>query len=309
MGIYLTIGTFDGVHLGHQKIIRTTIAQSLKRGLKSVLIYFPIPPKFYFSGEYSDSLITLPQEREELFANFRIGEMKSLAFNSGLASMTPEIFLDEILLAGRRVQGICVGRDFAFGKDRSGNIEFLREQCMGRGIDLKVMSFVRHKGRKISSSLIRGFLKSGEIENAGKCLSRPYCVSGRVIKGSGIGRKLGFATANVDSDPLKILPPGVFAAKVGLGNETYFGVANVGRRPTISPFNKRLLLETHILDFSKMIYGRTLSVELLKRIRGEKKFSGTEFLQRQIIEDVRFARKYFAASSLSPNSSVGIREL
>jgi len=296
MPSYLTIGTYDGVHLGHQKIIRALIRESLKRGLDSALAYFPLPPRFFFSGEKENCLITLPGEREERIRRLGVKNITKIPFNNALAAMSAEEFFNKIILNARSARGLCVGRDFALGKGREGDLGFLRRRCAAAGVGFKAMSFAVFEGRKISSSLIRAFLRKGRVEPAAKCLGWNYSVSGKVVRGAGLGRRLGFPTANIAAHPSKILPPGIFAVKVRMGDEIFYGVANVGRRPTVTTSAGLLLLEVHILDFDRNIYGRRLEVEFLRRLRPEKKFNSREALQRQILSDIKTARKYFGAT-------------
>lgn len=297
MSVFLTIGTYDGVHLGHQKIINALIRESLKRGLNSALAYFPSPPRFFFSGETVNCLITLPEEREKLLRKLRVENITKVPFDSVLAEMSAEKFFNDIILKGHDAAGLCVGRDFAFGKNRRGNAEFLMKHCAAAGIRFKAMSFVTFGGHKVSSSLIRTFLRNGRVEEANKCLGWNYTVSGKVVKGEGIGRRLGFPTANIDAHPAKILPPGIFAARVRLDKGVFHGVVNVGHRPTVDSLDGCLLLEVHILDFDRDIYGRKLEVEFIRHLRSERKFKSKEALQRQILQDIRIARKYFIKSN------------
>lgn len=293
MANYITIGTYDGVHLGHQKIIKASIKESLKHGMKSIVVYFPLSPRFYFSGKNSNCLITLPSERDLLLKNIRVDRYERIAFNANVAAMSAEDFFNNIIVGHYDASGICVGHDFAFGKDRQGNLNFLKKMCVKKSIHFKHMSFVNYKSHKISSSLIRRQLTLGNIEDANKCLGWNYSITGKIIEGARIGRQLGFPTANIDVPALKIIPPGVFAVKLILDGETYNGVANAGYRPTIDKTKSHLILEAHIFDFNKNIYGKTLKIEFLKRIRGEKKFGLPESLKKQIVEDARVAREYF----------------
>ncbi|HBB66046.1 MAG: riboflavin biosynthesis protein RibF [Elusimicrobia bacterium GWA2_56_46] len=292
MPVFLTIGTYDGVHLGHQKIIRALIRESLKRGLDSSLAYFPLPPRFFFSGEKENCLITLPGEREERIRRLGVKNIARIPFNNALAEMSAEAFFDKIILNARSARGLCVGRDFALGKDRKGDLVFLRRRCASAGVGFKAIPFAVFKGSKISSSLIRAFLRKGRVEPAARCLGWNYSVSGKVVRGAGLGRRLGFPTANIGAHPAKILPPGIFAVRVRLGDEMFYGVANVGRRPTVAASAAPLLLEVHILDFDRNIYGRRLEVEFLRRLRPERKFSSREALRRQIFKDVKTARQF-----------------
>ena len=290
---YITIGTYDGVHLGHQKIIKAAVKESLKRGMKSTVLYFPLSPRFYFSGKNSNCLITLPGERDLLLKNMRIDRCDSVVFDASVAAMSAEDFFNNIIIGHYDARGICVGHDFVFGKDREGNLNFLKKICLKKSIHFKHMAFVNFENHKISSSLIRRQLTLGNIEDANKCLGWNYSITGKIIEGARIGRILGFPTANIDVPDLKIIPPGVFAVKIMLDGDIYNGVANAGYRPTIDKSKSHLILEAHIFDFDKMIYGKTLRIEFLKRLRGEKKFSLSESLKKQITEDVSVAKKYF----------------
>ena len=168
MSVFLTIGTYDGVHLGHQKIIKALIRDGLKRNTGSALAYFPFPPKFFFSNETTNCLITLPEEREERIRNLRVENITEVPFNAAMAGMSAEKFFNDIILSAHEAAGLCVGQDFAFGHNRRGNTGFLQAHCAAAGIRFKAMSFVTFGGHKISSSLIRTFLRNGHVEMANK---------------------------------------------------------------------------------------------------------------------------------------------
>ncbi len=294
---YLTLGSYDGVHRGHRKIIETVMRQSCRLGMKSGILFFPIPPKFYFNGNIFNCLITLPEERVKILKDMRLDFIGRLDFDSKIAGMEPGYFFQNILLGKLNMGGLCVGEDFSLGRDKKGNISVLRKLCARYKVKFKTVSFVRHRERKISSTLVRNYLACGNIREANRCLGRNYSVSGKVIEGAHMGRKLGFPTANIEAGNLKILPPGVFAVKVFWRTEKFLGVANVGVKPTMGYSLSRLLLEVHILDFDRDIYGENLRIEFLKKIRNEKKFSSRENLQSAILSDIFKARKYFRRCS------------
>lgn len=290
---FLAIGTFDGVHLGHRRIIRAAIREALKRGIKSRIVYFSFPPKFFFSGEKTNCLITLPAERERLISSLRPDGIEALEFGCELAGMSAEVFFKGLVLGHFNAGGLCVGPDFAVGKGREGHLAFLRTASAAARIAFRSMPFALRLGHKISSSLIRASLRSGAVEEANRCLGWDYSVSGRVIKGAGIGCKLGFPTANIGINPAKILPPGIFAARVKVGRESFNAVLNVGCRPTVASLGGRMILEAHILDFSRMIYGKQVEVTFLKHLRPERRFHSKESLIRHIKQDIAVARKFF----------------
>ncbi len=293
---FVAIGSFDGVHRGHRRIIRAAIREALRRGMESRVVYFPFPPKFFFSGETTDCLITLPEERERLIESLRPGLVEPLVFNNALSSMPAPDFFSRVVLERYKAGGLCVGPDFAVGRGREGHADFLRRACAESGIAFRAVPFTRRGGHKISSSLIRSHLRAGAVEEANVCLGWEYSVSGPVIKGAGLGRKLGFPTANVGAHPAKILPPGIFAARVRVGRETFGAVLSVGRRPTLNTLGGRMLLEAHILDFSRDIYGRTVEVTFLKHIRAERRFSSKEALVEHIRSDVAAARRFLPSA-------------
>jgi len=289
----LTIGAFDGVHLGHARLIRTVVAQGRSRGWKNSLVYFPLPPKFVFSGVHENCLITLPSEREAALRGLGLDSITPVPFTDEIASMDAEAFFAEIVRGRFRADGLCVGADFAFGRGRSGGAAFLRAACRREGVLFRSVPFVSRGGRKISSTLVRELLWEGRVTAAAACMGRNYRVSGPVIRGAGLGAKLGYPTANIGADPLKILPPGIFAALCRLEGREFPCVANSGRRPTVNTLGGRMLLEAHILDFSGQIYGETAEVEFLKRLRAEERFPSKEELVRAIGRDIAAARSYF----------------
>ena len=290
---FLAIGTYDGVHLGHRKIISAAVREARRRGMKTRVIYFPVPPKFFFSGEKDNCLITLPVEREKLISALGADSVEPLEFNSELSSMSAGDFFSQVVLKRFRASGLCVGPDFAVGKGREGHLAFLKKASAAAGIAFKSVAFVKRGGHKISSSLIRAQLRAGAVEEANRCLGWEYSVTGPVIRGAGLGRKLGFPTANVGADPAKILPPGIFAARVKVGSEYFNAVLNVGRRPTVDTLDCKMILEAHLLDFSRTIYGKKIEVTFLKHLRPERKFHSKESLILHIQADIAAARKFF----------------
>lgn len=294
---FVTMGSFDGVHLGHRRIVRTAVREALRRGLGSAVAYFPLPPKFFFSGEAENCLITLPEEREALLRALRPDEVHPLAFDNTLSAMSAGAFFSSVVLGRLRGGGLCVGPDFAVGRGREGHLDFLRSASRAAGIAFKAVPFAKRGGHRISSSLIRACLREGKVEEANACLGWQYSVRGPVIKGAGLGRKLGYPTANIGAHPAKILPPGIFAARVRVGHDSYDAVLSVGRRPTVNTLGGRLILEAHILDFSRMIYGKTLEVTFLKHLRPERKFHSKESLIKHIEGDIAVARRYFSKHS------------
>lgn len=290
---FLALGTFDGVHLGHREIIKTTVREAIANGCKSRIIFFALPPKFYFSGEKENFLITLPKEREKLIESLRADFTESIIFDSFIAQTSAEEFFKHVLLEKYNAKGIAVGPDFTFGKNREGNKLFLENECKKNNIIFLKIPFLKYNEHKISSSLIRNYLFAGKITEANSCLGYNYFFSGTIKRGAGIGRQLGFPTANMSVKPLKIIPPGIFTAHAYVCNEKYNAVLSIGKRPTLNTLSGRLIPEVHILDFNKNIYEKEMRIELLDFIRGEKKFSSKDELVSQIQQDKQFAVDYF----------------
>lgn len=293
MADFVALGSFDGVHLGHRRLVAAAVKEALRRGQRSRIVYFPFPPKFFFSGETENCLITLPEERAALLESLRPDLVEPLVFNDALRSMPAAAFFNEVVLGRLRAGGLCVGPDFAAGKGREAHADYLRRACAQAGIAFREVPFARRGGHKISSSLIRAHLREGRVEEANRCLGWEYTVSGPVIRGAGLGRKLGFPTANVGAHPSKILPPGIYAARVRVGRESANAVLSVGSRPTVNTLGGRTVLEAHILDYSRTIYGRRIEVTFLKHLRPERRFASKESLVEHIRADVAAARKYF----------------
>ncbi|MDR0291785.1 MAG: riboflavin biosynthesis protein RibF [Elusimicrobium sp.] len=291
---FITIGGFDGVHTGHVKLILRLKKLARAAKMNSVVLYFQFPPKAYISGGARLSILTLPGEKFALLSSLETGVTRPLNFKR-IRFLSRENFFD-LLLKTYKMGGLLVGRDFAFGRGRKGHIDFLRAACKRAGVKLEIEDFFKTEdaaaGRKVSSSLIRKMLADGEIEKANKLLGYKYSVGGTVIEGKKLGRTLGFPTANMDTGFYKVLPRGIFAVEVIVGKEKFKGVANIGFRPTVNPiYGDVPLVETHILDFNRDIYGQIIRINFVSKIRGEKKFKTLPALVRQIRLDAKAARR------------------
>jgi len=285
MKYLVTIGTFDGIHRGHRTLIRQAVRSARKQGLNSLMILFETPPRLFFNHRLEIPLINTPQERTELVKACGVDKVRTLKFNARLASMTAKRFLTQFLIKKNKMGALMLGADSALGKGREGTPEVLKGLCRELGIPFAVCRLLSPKQRKISSRRIRELLLQGKVNEAEKLLGYRYFLNGSVQGGRRLGSKIGFPTANLKVDSRKILPPGVFAAKVRIGKKNYRGAVNIGRRPTLNK-NAPLGVEVHVLNFKGNLYGRQLRVELVKRIRGEKKFKSLRALQRQIQKDV-----------------------
>jgi len=277
----VAVGSFDGVHLGHQYLLRQALAEA-KTLKEPLLVYtFDPPTKVFTRGE--GFLMDL-QEKVEALRGVGVELILAVPFNEEFARRPPEDFLED--LRALQASRIYVGEDFRFGRGRAGGPEALERVAPTRVVPLLSLG-----GEAVKSSRIRALLKEGKVEEARHLLGRPYGAYGVVVEGDRMGRRLGFPTANLAVHPLKVLPPGVFAVEAEGAFGRYKGVANVGTRPTLGGEERRL--EVHLLGFAGELYGEEVRVRFLKRLREERRFPSLEALRAQIAEDVAEARAYF----------------
>jgi len=284
----VTIGNFDGVHLGHQALLTEVKKRAHDLKLESAVITFEPNPKDYFSQNKPQTRISSLREKIELFNEIKIDRVHIIKFNQEFSKVTANEFIS-VLIKQLKVKEIVVGEDFCFGRGREGSIKQLSASSMKLNIKNKILM----DGKRISSTLIRNLLANDKLDQANKYIGRPYSISGKVVHGEKRGRKIGFPTANIhmrhNRPPLK----GVFAVKF----QKHFGVANLGIRPSIKG-ERKLQLEVHLLDFSSDLYGQHVSVMFLKKLRDEKKFKSLDELKEQIKLDVIEAKLFFDKKNL-----------
>ena len=287
---YITIGTFGGVHAGHRFLLNELEMQAAKARLKPLVLYFPLPPKTLLGDKPEMTVLTLPDEKKRYFRELGT-HTQALDFTT-CRKMSAEKFFKDILLKQFDMGGLIVGADFALGKDRQAGADWLRARCEAEKIPFETARFYKTGTQKISSSLIRKTLASGDIEGANLLLGRPYEVTGKVVKGKQLGRTLGFPTANLDTGLYKILPLGVFAVKVRVGEKLYDGFCNIGFRPTVNSIDGSLpLVEVHIFDFDADIYGQHITIWFADKLRDETKFDTLPALVAQLKQDRKDAKK------------------
>lgn len=283
-----TIGSFDGVHLGHRAMIAELREAAAERGLPLVAVTFACHPRLLFDGGCEPFLLTTNSEKEVLFRELGVDTLVLLDFDTCMASMSAERFMREVLVDTLGVKLLGVGYDHHFGKPCEGE-GFEQYLSYGKelGVEVVRLSPFTLDGDKISSTAVRKALAAGDVPQATALLGHRYSLAGNVVTGAGIGRGLGFPTANMQLDnEMKMLPlDGVYEVDVLFGDERYKGVMNIGVKPTLGD-NMLRTIEVHIIDFSGDIYGRTIAVELVRRLRGELVFANVQALKLQIGVDV-----------------------
>ena len=291
----LTIGNFDGVHLGHQRIFQRVKEKAREIGGESIVYTFEPHPVELLAPERKPLLITPPREKLRLIEEQGIGIAICANFSPKFASQTPEEFVKNILYDQVKIRQLFVGHDYTFGKDRRGNIAMLRDLGKKLGFNVEVVEAVRVAGAVVSSTRIRELIQKGEMPEAAKMLGRNYPLSGKVIHGHGRGSKqLGFPTANLKPEGALFPKPGIYAMWTYHEGKKYAGVANLGWNPTFH--DQKFSIEVHILNFDRDIYGQTLRVEFVERLRDEITFRGPEELVVQIKKDISQAKSILKGS-------------
>jgi riboflavin kinase/FMN adenylyltransferase len=286
----VTIGNFDGVHLGHQALFRQVIEKAQSIGGTSVVITFEPHPLRVLNHDKRFPLITLYEQKVELIGAAGIDALVCVPFTPEFAATSARTFVSDVLYNMIGMKSVVVGEDYSFGAKRQGNISLLREMGTSLGFEVIISKWVELEGRRISSTEIRNLVRQGQMEEARKLLGRYYQVRGTVVVGRDRGgRLLGFPTANLTVYDELCPKGGVYAVTVEYNGTTYEGVANIGYSPTFD--NGEFSVEVHILDFHHEIYGRPIRVNFVRRLRGEKKFPGPEALAAQISLDIEKARE------------------
>jgi len=285
-----TIGNFDGVHLGHQAMLGRVTAAARARRLASCVFTFEPHPREFFSPAAAPTRLSSLREKCGLIGSFGIERVHVRRFDGAFAGLAPEAFVRDLLARELKARWVLVGEDFRFGAKRAGDAALLRRLGDAHGVEVETMPNVLHAGQRVSSSAVRRALAAGDLAAAEALLGRPYCISGRVVHGDKLGRALGFATANVQLRHNRPPLTGIYAVRVqGAGDDARPGVASLGVRPTVTASGKAVL-EVHLFDFSRELYGSHLRVEFLHKIRDEEKYPDLETLRAQIARDCEVAR-------------------
>lgn len=293
-GCVLTIGNFDGLHLGHRAVIEKLAARGKALGLPVIVMTFEPQPLEYFLGKNAPSRLMRLREKVIQFLTLPVDDLLILRFNQYIANCDAEQFISDILIKKLNVKHLVIGDDFHFGKARRGNFAMLKEKGRAFGFNVEDTGSYYVGGLRVSSTLIRDALGAGDLAEAEKLLGRCYSVCGRVAHGDKRGRVIGYPTANIRMFRKNTPVSGVYAVTMtGIDDREFEGVANVGTRPTVDGGSK-VILETHLFDFDKEIYGHYVEVHFKRKIRDEMRFRSMDELKAQIVKDVADTKKIFA---------------
>ena len=292
----VAIGKFDGIHVGHRKLL-TEIMEQKKQGLLACVFTFdPSPAVFFGKGNVME--LTTKEEKRKLFEQMGVDVLVEFPMNEQTAKIAPEVFVKEVLCEMLRAKYVAAGEDVSFGDKGAGNAALLEEMSGELGYQLALISKVCYEGREVSSTYVRECVEQGQMELAATLLGKPYSVEGEVLHGYKLGRTLDMPTTNICPPERKLLPPfGVYFANVSVWDEgrsdwdTYGGITNIGMKPTVEA-ERKVGVETHIFDFEGNLYGRWVKVELLKYHRPEKRFENVEALKVELHKDSEICRKY-----------------
>jgi riboflavin kinase/FMN adenylyltransferase len=289
----LTIGNFDGVHLGHRALLQELKAKARELALPATVLTFEPHPRELFAPDQAPARLASLRDKIELLAEAGVDRVHVCRFDRKLASLTADQFIERILMRGLAVRHLIIGDDFRFGKARGGDFALLQQAGRQHGFAVEAMHTVDFGGLRVSSSAVREALAAGDIERAEQLLGRPFVIAGRVMDGKKIGRTIGFPTANIQVRRKRLPLSGVFAVTVsGVGPRPLPGAANIGVRPTLAEGLKPVL-EVHLLDFDSDIYGLHVDVNFMHKLRNEAKFESLDALKAQIARDVADVRAYF----------------
>lgn len=293
-GSVIAIGTFDGIHLGHQKVLEYAIGRAKETGAVATALTFEPPPVKVLRPEAAPARISTNQQRMDWFGALGMEAAVVIPFTKELAALTPEEFVRQILVEQLKVKAVVVGDNFRFGAKQAGDVKFLREMGMREGFEVVIHPPVMLNEKVVSSTLVRKLVSEGDVRHAARLLGRPFALTGEVVSGTGTGKKFTFPTLNLKPEQELLPTRGVYITRTVLEGETssHRSVTNVGNRPTFN--GSGLSVETHLLDYSGNFAPKTIEIRFWKRLRAEKKFAGVEELKEQIAKDIARANTYFA---------------
>lgn len=291
----VTIGNFDGLHLGHQAMLARLQEVARSRSLPSCVLSFEPHPREFFTPEQAPARLSSLREKAECLQRMGIDRLHVFRFDRAFSSLTAEAFIEQALGWILQARYVLVGDDFRYGAKRAGDFTLLKTAGRSLGFDAEFLPTVAMNGERASSTAVRQALAAGELEHAAQLLGRPYSISGRVVHGDKLGRDIGFPTANIQLKHNRPPLMGIFAVEVcGLNGEPLPGVASLGRRPTVKGADAVPVLEVHLFDFDTEIYRRRVRVDFLHKLRDEEKYPDLDSLVAQIRRDVDNARQFLA---------------
>ena len=293
--LVLTVGSFDGLHLGHQRILDELIRRTRERSGTAALMSLHPHPREVFAPEHAPNILTPEAKKRTLIEAAGVDVWFRLPFDARVAAMTPEHFLDEIVVDRCQAKELVIGHDFTFGRDAGGDIAWLERVAPARGILVHEVPALYVDGERVSSTAIRERILQGDLEQAARFLGRPYSITGEVVHGRGIGVKLGFPTANIHPHHSAVPAHGVYLAEAILDEGVYPAAVNIGIAPTVR--HDDLVIEAHLLDFHGDLTGARIEIVFHRRLRPEQKFHSREELVTAIDADVAHVRQYFAGLS------------
>lgn len=288
--VVLAVGTFDGLHLGHQALIRRTMDEASRVGGTAVVLTFDRHPAALLRPEKAPKLLTRNDGKIALLEGMGLQGLLMLEFTPELAGVPARDFIASLVSTASPLRTVCVGGEWSFGKGGEGNVALLKELGAEHHFSVIQIDPVMSGDSPVSSTRIRAAIASGNLTEAASCLGRSFLLSGTVVSGAGLGSKIGFPTANLDVPGMQLPPDGVYAVKVSSGESTWNGVANIGVRPTVGASGAPRSVEVHLFDHSGDLVGKELSVEFVRLLRGERKFPDLDALAAQIAADCREAR-------------------
>jgi len=289
--VFLAIGVFDGVHLGHQAVIRRAMEDAKAAGGTAVVVTFDPHPVRVMRPEQAPRLLTSTQHKAQLIEKLSVSELLVIPFTLEFSATTPESFVHALHDACRPLREICVGHTWSFGRNRAGNLELLKKMGDQLGFDEVGLPAVEIDGEVVSSTLIRAAVEMGDLTKVAQLLGHDLTILGTVVPGDRLGRTIGFPTANLSAHNEQFPPNGVYAVEAICEGLTLPGVVNIGVRPTIKTASGERVLELHLFDFAADIYGQDVEVVFRKFLRPEQKFAGLDALKEQIARDVADARR------------------
>ena len=288
----ITIGTFDGVHVGHRKIIKRIVESAENSALESAVLTFFPHPRMVLQKEVGIELINTIEERKQILENIGIDHLIVHPFTRAFSRLTAQEYIEEVLVKKLQAKKVIIGYDHRFGRNRNADIEDLKKYGEKYGFEVEEISKQDVDEVAVSSTKIRKALQEGDVEKANTYLGSNFLLTGTIVKGKGLGKDLGFPTANLKiEETYKLIPKtGVYVVKALIDDEEFFGMMNIGYNPTVGGSEKTI--ETYFFNLDKNLYGKKLQIEMLKRIREEKKFSGVEELIKAMKEDQAFSENY-----------------